>query len=519
MTYVIFQAKSPRELCLHKLHKNMKKTILLRSLAALGVGLASLLPAQSLQAQTGGAIFTPGPTLMRGKLFPTATLLDNGKVISFSGRETGFVSCLYSDLYDPATNTFTENAMNFVHDGSATVKLSDGRYLLLGGAADLGVAPGYNHTEMYDPATGAFTAKATMTMARCNLTAVQLNGGKVLVAGAWYNTSGAQQPEIYDTATNAFTATTGTLVYPRSNAMVFPTNDGGAVVAGGYDTYGAGSISGVEYYDPATGNFSSQSTQLIPADSGWTLSWVNTRPIDDCRMSNGKYLMLGYKNVNGPEYGLIQFDPATKQFSKLTTASPLRDSLTDGGFADVVLNRTDNMAYLIGFDSGYDPQRVCVVTVNLSTGDIHHPTTTFTLPSSEYFYASYTYMPASKKIMVMGINGGNAGYFTGTNKTYFLTPQIVLSVGEQANEAMGLKCYPNPSQGRLTAAFSAPESGRARLSLTDLMGRTLLRDNRNVHSGEQVQWPVLTGALPDGLYRLSIELGGQRTGQSVLLQH
>lgn len=41
-------------------------------------------------AQTGGAIFTPGPTMMKAKIFPTSTLLDNGNVISFSGREYNF---------------------------------------------------------------------------------------------------------------------------------------------------------------------------------------------------------------------------------------------------------------------------------------------------------------------------------------------------------------------------------------------------------------------------------------------
>jgi hypothetical protein len=42
--------------------------------------------------QTGGADFQTGPTMMRGKIFPTATCLDNGKVITFSGRETNFIS-------------------------------------------------------------------------------------------------------------------------------------------------------------------------------------------------------------------------------------------------------------------------------------------------------------------------------------------------------------------------------------------------------------------------------------------
>lgn len=52
------------------------------------------------KAQTGGATFVAGPTMMRGKVFPTTSLLNDGRVMSFSGRETNFISCAWADLYD-----------------------------------------------------------------------------------------------------------------------------------------------------------------------------------------------------------------------------------------------------------------------------------------------------------------------------------------------------------------------------------------------------------------------------------
>jgi len=468
-------------------------------------------------AQTGGAIFQSGPTMMRGKIFPTATLLDNGKVITFSGRETNFISCAYSDLYDPISNSFTESPMNFPHDGSATIKLSDGRYFLLGGGMDLGVAPGYSSTEMYNPMTNTFDIKASMTMARMQHSGIQLNNGNVLVVGAWYNNNGAQYGEIYDTAANTF-APTGALNDPRSQPIVFPTSDGGAILTGGWGSYGGAVKTTVEYYQTPTNDFISQSSELIPADPGWLPLSAYTRPMTDNKMSNGKYLLMAYRTMPTTEYALLVFDPTTKLFSKLTTSSPLRDSLTDGGFFDFALNKTANMAYLIGVDSGYDPQRVCVVTVNLSTGDIYHPTTTFTLPAQEYFYASYTYILSVGKILVQGINGGNAGYFTGTDKTYLLTPQFTVGTNDisKTNDFQFIHS-PNPAKDELKIEMNSAEATHYQIKIIDMLGRALIQENMYSYAPGIQKWTLSTNTLTPGIYKIFISDKKQVKTTSLLI--
>ncbi len=472
-----------------------KKTLLLA---------VAILSVSSAIAQTGGANYQAGPTMMRGKIFPTASLLDNGKVITFSGRETNFVSCSYSDMYDPVTNTFTESPMNFPHDGSATVKLSDGRYFLLGGSMDLGVAPGYSSTEMYNPTTNTFDTKASMTMARMQHAAIQLNNGNVLIVGAWYNNNGAQYGEVYDTAANTFVPT-GALNDPRAQPLVFPTTDGGAIITGGWPSYSGAVKTTVEYYQTPTNDFVTQSSELIPADPGWLPLSAYTRPMTENKMSNGKYLLMAYRTMPTTEYALLVFDPTTKLFSKLTTSSPLRDSLTDGGFFDFALNKTANMAYLIGVDSGYDPQRVCVVTVNLSTGDIYHPTTTYTLPAQEYFYASYTYIPSVGKILVQGINGGNAGYFTGTDKTYLLTPQFTVGTNDisKTNDFQFIH-YPNPAKDELKIEMNSTEASQYQIKIIDMLGRALIQENMYTYTPGIQKWTLNTNTLTPGIYKLFI---------------
>lgn len=497
--------------------KNMKTFTKKIKTIALGLSvLASYMATTSdAVAQTGGAIFTPGPTMMKAKIFPTSTLLDNGNVISFSGREYNFVSCQYSDLYSTAGNVFTETQMNYPHDASATVKLADGRFFLLGGGENLGIAPGYATTEMYDQGTGTFTPKSNMTMSRMQHAAVQLANGKVLVVGAWYNNPGAQNGELYDTMTNTFTPT-GALNDPRAQPVVFPTTDGGAIVTGGWPSYGGSVKTTVEYYSAVNNTFATQSTELIPADPGWVPMMSFTRLVSDSKMSNGKYLMMASRNITMPEYAILEFDPDTKLFTKMNTSSPLRDSLTDGGFSDFVLNKNDNMAYLIGFDSGYDPQRVCIVTVNLSTGDVFHPTTTYTLPSAEYFYASYTYIPSNGKILVMGINGGNSSYFTGTNKTYLLTPQMTVGTTNLTRNNLDVTCYPNPAFDKLYVNLNSLSAGIYTLELNDMLGRTCLREVKQASSGEQ-KWSLHTADLQPGMYVLSVKSGEKRFIQQVMI--
>lgn len=464
-----------------------------------------------VSAQTGGANYQAGPNMMRAKIFPPATLLDNGKVITFGGREVNFVSCSYSDLYDPTTNTFTESAMNYPHDGSAIIKLSDGKYFLVGGSEDLGIAPGYATTEMYNPLTNTFDIKANLIQKRCNVSGAQLNNGKVLIVGAWYNNNGAANGEVYDTSSNTFSATASTLLQPRAQPIVLPTNDGGAIIAGGYPTFGGPVYTSVEYYQTATNDFVAQSAELIPADPGWLLNSVYTKPLSDLQMSNGKYLLLASRSgASGAEYAMIQFDPANKQFTKFLTVDPLKDSLTDGGFFDVILNKTDNFAYLIGIDSATDPNKLSMITVNLTTGEAFHPTNTFTMPANEYFYAAYTYIPAKNQILVQGINETNAGYFTGTNKTYLLTPLITLGTNASTvQNDFQLSIYPNPAQEELNVAFRSEKYASANIAIIDMFGRKVLHDNNISIDAGITKLKYRTHLLSPGLYQLIISSGSQ----------
>jgi len=407
--------------------------------------------------------------------------------------------------------------MNYPHDASATVKLIDGRYLLLGGGQNSGIAPGYATTEIYDPSNSSFTIRASMLNPRMQHAGVQLSSGKVLVAGAWYNTSGAATGELYDLTSNTFSPTSS-MVMPRSQPNIFPASDGGAIICGGWPTYGGAVFKSVEYYSESSNTFTLQSTELLVGDSGWIPMSVTTRSFDDCRLSNGKYLMMAYRDMAGMEYALLEFDPDTKLFSRINTSDPLMNSYTDAGFADFVLNRDQNLVYLIGFDAGFDPQRVAIVTVDLGSGQVYHPHNAFELPAQEYFYASYTYVPGTGKILVMGINAGNTGYFEGTNKTYLLSPEVTASASVKNAHVPEVKIFPNPAYERVTIRFENDFSGESAVRLSDISGRICLSEKRNVTAGP-LYWTLNTSALSPGVYLLILTCGQKQYVEQLLIGH
>jgi len=477
----------------------MKEIITISRLSGVIIaGLLLLLTNFISDAQTGGAIYQTGPVMMRAKIYPVASVLNNGKIISFGGRENGFVSCAYADIYDPSSNSFSESPMNFTHDMGAVAKLSGGMYFITGGGQNSGV-PAYANSEMYDYTTNTFNIKASMIEARMMLASTQLISGKVLVAGAWYNNTAASYGELYDPITDAYIAT-GALNQPRAQPILLPTTDGGSVMAGGWPSYGGAVFTSTEYYNPSTNAFENLNSELIPADPGWLLNAIYTRPIDDSRMSNGIYILLAYRSAPTLEFALIEFNPTTKLFSKLITSEPLSGSLTDGGFFDLVLNRTDNIAYVLGVKAGTDPQQVCLVTVDLNTGHNYYPLTSYTLPTQEYLNPCMTYISSSQKILLQGISS-YPDNFNATNKTYLLTPQLQVGIAEaRYNSVANISYYPNPSSGLVTVKLNKMNTSDFALNIYNLMGE-LVKSEKLKENLQQINIEDLS----NGIYIVEIK--------------
>ena len=82
-------------------------------------------------------LIQPGPNMNVARMGQNSASLDDGRVILFGGRGTGFISLDSAESYDLQTNSFTQLHMNYPHDSAALAKLLDGRYIIAGGSSNM----------------------------------------------------------------------------------------------------------------------------------------------------------------------------------------------------------------------------------------------------------------------------------------------------------------------------------------------------------------------------------------------
>ncbi|MCB9022237.1 MAG: T9SS type A sorting domain-containing protein [Chitinophagales bacterium] len=463
----------------------------------------------STWAQGGGAVWEYGPVMNQTRIYAYTAALDDGRQIVFGGRESGFISCSYADVFNYESNSFTAFEMNYPRDAAAVVKMNDGRFFLAGGGYDYGIAPGYQDAEVFDPADNTFSYVGELFIPRMQCAGAQLADGRVLIAGGWYNPDGAAVAELFTPSMSLFSMT-GSMNTPRAAPVVLPCNDGGALVFGGWPTYGGDLYTSVEYYDAVNNTFSEFSSELIPEDPGWLVhSSTESRPIQEKVMFDGRYLFKAYRNTPVFEWALIAFDPDTKTFERIS----LDAGLTDGppeGFYDLVLDAGGHMAYLLGYTYETLPYPVCLVTVDLHTGHVYMPEASFALGANEWIMGHMSWNRVTEKILFTGISFSGSDYFNASDLTYLITPDYRYTVGLDDTPLWQLAVYPNPATDQIHVVL--PGEGAWMLTLVDMTGNIILQESC---SGSQ-EYRIDAGNWPAGMYLLNAALEGQQ--QTIKLQ-
>ena len=157
--------------------------------------------------------FTATGSMAVGRELHAASLLSDGRVLVTGGvTESLHATSLDSaELYDPETGTFSPTGP--MTDGrvfQTATMLSDGRVLIAGGLAQGRVYANNPRflasAEVYDPTTGTFAATGPMADMRAYHTATMLADGRVMIiAGAVDNgLTTLASAEIYDPVTGTF---------------------------------------------------------------------------------------------------------------------------------------------------------------------------------------------------------------------------------------------------------------------------------------------------------------------------
>jgi WD40 repeat protein len=339
-----------------------------------------------------------GPAPVTGRQAPNAARLNDGRLIFFGGHGRGFVSLNTAEIWNPTTDSFTQVTMNHTHDTPCFTRLADGRFLLAGGSSDLGI-PNDATSEIYDPSTGRFTSIGNMVRFRAGGGAVQLTGGKVLIAGAWWIHNDAHTyGELLDLGTSQFSQT-GPLNTPRAYPIVVATADGNALVIGGTGITGNSIGIRIERYLADQNSFVPVTDQLFPGEEGWVASGPPL-PQADLQLADGRYLFLASRTINSvTSYSLFTVNPANGEIARFVTDPPLPDSSGASPFFPA-LNADRSRAYIAAYRPNTSPPAYFLMLVDTATGKL-------TIPDVEppdvpgYFLGGATHVTPDGRLMVM----------------------------------------------------------------------------------------------------------------------
>ena len=253
----------------------------------------------------------------------TVTELANGKVLIAGGRADQFTAFSRTQLLDVGTGALVDTgSLNVVRFNHAALRLADGRVFVVGGEGDSrgpGLGSGTT-SEIYDPATATWTKVASMTTNRPRPTAALLPDGRVLVVGS-PSSSVASSAEVYDPASNTWTPT-GTLPNNTGgvNHAMTVLADGSVLSVGG--SKGTEGYADAARYDPSTNQWQA----VAPMASGRSFHTANL-------LKDGRVLVAGgtqlYVNWTSEIY-----TPSTNAWTAGPTLNRRRDLHTAVTMAD-----------------------------------------------------------------------------------------------------------------------------------------------------------------------------------------
>lgn len=245
-----------------------------------GEGLPPLASAELFDPATG--TFSATGDMADGRLFHTATLLADGRVLIAGGGAATAQASALAEIYDPQTGTFSSaGALGVARMLHTATRLADGRVLITGGVGastselSSSSAPtgALTSAEVFDPVSGSFAPTGDLGVGRAAHTATLLRDGHVLVAGGMDQISltaseaGASSPpsasattaELYDPVAGTFSPTGG-MDAKRAFHVAAAMPDGRVLVIGGEGsadgTTPTDMLGSAQAYDPSTGSFS-----------------------------------------------------------------------------------------------------------------------------------------------------------------------------------------------------------------------------------------------------------------------
>ena len=268
----------------------------------------------------------------------------NGEYVVAGGHTSGFVPTQTAEYYsDGEWHTLQ---MVYNHDTGYSLPLSNGLVLLGGGSSEpIGIGQTFL-AELYDPATHTFDGFNSMERKRTWCSALELDSGRVVIAGNWYHDDGI---EVFNSRQKRF-------IYIKDVAQgrvcpyIFRTAKDDAIIFGSCST--RGDSLRLTYADRLKGD-----TLHIPLFETWQPLMVGfhhnwASQTGDERKGQYSYL-LPVEDSTG-QVAIARADGG--RFELLPTACPVPMKSPWGGISyssPVIADRQNCRAYMLGIDANF----------------------------------------------------------------------------------------------------------------------------------------------------------------------
>lgn len=159
------------------------------------------------------------------------TLCFGKEIVAIGGHTTGFIPTATAEYY--ADGVWHLIPTVYEHDGGFSVKLDNGKVLIVGGAEKhLGIGQTFV-AEMYDSERHQFEGFGCTDMKRTLACGIRLDEGKVVISGNWYTDDAI---ELYD-GEGKFKVIKE-VAQPRTLPYIFQTSQDDAIIFSARDNYG-----------------------------------------------------------------------------------------------------------------------------------------------------------------------------------------------------------------------------------------------------------------------------------------
>ncbi len=437
-----------------------------------------------------------------------ATLMPNGRLL-ITGGASPFAQS--AEEYDPATGVFTTvGTMMFPHTAHATVVLSDGRVLVVGGGIDA--------TEIYDPVTQSFGSPASLPVALTNPVAILLSSshyyGQVLVVGGDASTTSTALFQL----DGGWTPGPSTVDYRASTTWTVLDDiesDHILLAGGGPTMYSTPLSKRTEIFDPDP--FSPgwlDGGMLIPAaaPNGLVQGAV-------ARLPDAGIVYAGGFDLVGSGYSTT-LDTCVRTNNQWTCGVASCPSVRRGATATAVL--ADGTWILAG---GYNGTAGMNYPSNTADEFVNGAYSTTTMPGDNHVLAPMALLPSGRAMVLFGANNASGSTFTADYEE-LETATPVSSNGGALPTGVISPTLTRLSDGRVLVAgglsgVGTPTSSSAIVSADGSQATTVsaMSDARSLHTATLLndgRVLIVGGLLADGGVTATAEVFSPASGSRTL---